>query len=206
VDKKAVALATIKVSYDPQTGFWGSGVRGEQFPLTVSEYDRVIAVSSDGTYRILAPQDKVLLPGKLLYCEVFDLAKGKELTLVYRDENRVAWGKKVHIEKFVTDKVYDLARGSPSGIDYLSARRVPSAVILHFVPAPRQKVAFVEVDLSELKTSGIATRGTRLHAKPVRRVALARATEGKGGGGPARRTPPKQKRGGGKKKGGRGRR
>ena len=184
VSKKAVALPTIRVSYDPETGFWGSSVRNGQFPLTVSEYDRVIAVTSNGTYRVLAPQEKVWLEGKLLYCDVFDPAKGKQFTVVYRDENKVAWGKKVSVEKFITDKVYELTRGSPTGIDYLSARRFPSPITLHFVPAPRQKLRSFEVDLTKLKPCGLQARGARLHSKPVKRVTLVRTAEGAEAGAP----------------------
>ena len=197
VDKKAVALATIKVSYDPQTGFWGSDVKSGEFPLTVSEYDRVIAVTSDGTYRVMAPQDKIWLPGKLLYCDLFEPGKGKQFTVVYRDVNKVAWGKKVTVEKFITDKVYELTRGSPTGIDYLSARKVPSPITLSFVPAPRQKVRSADVDLAKLKPCGLPARGTRLHAKPVRRVTLTKSPEESKAKPPApKRTPRRAGRAG----------
>ncbi len=174
VDKRSVAVAGIKLSYDAQSGFYGSSVRGGTFPLTVSEYDRILAVTADGAYRIMAPQEKLFLPARLLYCAVFDSEQGKNFTVVYRDENKVAWGKRVHIQKYITDKVYDLTGGSPTGIDYLSDRKVGRRIKLAFVPAPRQRVKSTEYDLETLKPCGISARGTRLHAKPVRRVSMVR--------------------------------
>ena len=123
VDKKAVASANIKLGYDEETGFYGSEVRGTEFGLQVTEYDRILAVSSDGTYRIMAPPKKVLLPRKLLYVGVFDPEKGKDFTLVYRDADRNAFGKRVHIESFIHDKEYRFFKDEKGKLDLLARRR-----------------------------------------------------------------------------------
>ena len=175
VDRKSVAKANIRLGYDRATGFFGSSVREQDRQLTVSGYDRILAVSSDGTYRVIAPPEKVLLPKRLIYCARFDPQKGVQFTLIYRDSNKVAWAKKVRIDKFITDKVYNLCNSSPSGIDYLNATGKPHTVRLHFVPKPRQKIRDVEIDLKLINPCGLAARGTRLYAKPVRRIELLTA-------------------------------
>jgi topoisomerase-4 subunit A len=175
VDRKSVAKANIRLGYDRKTGFFGSGVKEQDRQLTVSSYDRILAISSDGTYRIMAPPDKVLLPKRLIYCARFDQEKGLELTLVYRDTDKVAWAKRVRIDKFITDKVYDLCKSSPSGIDYLNSTGKPHTVRLHFVPKKRQKINDTKVDLKLIKPCGLTARGTRLHAKPVRRIEVLTA-------------------------------
>jgi len=81
----------------------------------------------------------------------------------------------VRIDKFITDKVYNLCNSSPSGIDYLNATGKPHTVRLHFVPKPRQKIRDVEIDLKLINPCGLAARGTRLYAKPVRRIELLTA-------------------------------
>ncbi len=170
VDRRAVARANIRLGYDSTTGFFGAAVRGDGLQISVSEYDRVLVVTSDGTYRVMAPADKVLLPGKLLRCEVFDKDKGADLLLVYRDSNRVAWGKRLHVSGFITDKTYDLVRGSEHGIDHLSDGSRGEKVRLRFVPAKRQRLKEVVVDTATIRPCGLAARGTRLHAKPVASV------------------------------------
>jgi len=179
VDRKSVAKANIRLGYDRTTGFFGSSVRKQDRQLTVSSYDRILVVSSDGTYRIIAPPEKVLLPQRLIYCARFDPQKGARFTLIYRDSNKVAWAKKVHIEKFITDKVYNLCNSSPSGIDYLNATGKPHTVKLHFVPKPRQKIKEVKINLQLIKPCGLTARGTRLYAKPVRRIELITASSNK---------------------------
>lgn len=172
IDKKEVARADIKISYDPETGFFGQGVKNQEKSITVSEYDRILVITADGTYRIMAPPDKVLLPAKLLYCKVFDQKKGAAFTLIYRDNNRIAWGKQLHIDKFITDKVYSMFPVSRYGMLYFKEKKSRDTVVLHFVKTPRAKVFKAEYDLSELRLCSNTSRGNRLHAKPVHKITI----------------------------------
>ncbi|HVP20208.1 MAG TPA: DNA topoisomerase IV subunit A [Spirochaetia bacterium] len=173
VDKVAVAKANIRLSYDREAGYFGSSVRGTEFVMTVTEYDRVLAVTADGTYRIMAPPEKAWMPGGLLYAGVFDKAKGAFFTLVYRDANGIAWGKKVHIERFITNKTYWLSKEGSAGIDSLSAEKKTTGTLkLTLVPARRQKVKSVTVDLAKIPVCGLAARGLRLTTKPVQSTEL----------------------------------
>jgi topoisomerase-4 subunit A len=171
VDKKAVATANIRVSYDEETGFFGSDVRGSEFALNVTEYDRILAVSSDGTYRVMAPPKKVLLPRKVLFVGVFDPEKGQDFTLVYRDGERNAFGKRVHIESFIHDKEYRFFKDEKGKLDLLLwGEAAPGRVHLQFVAQKRQRQKEAEFDLGELEFAGIPARGQRLAPKPVARV------------------------------------
>jgi topoisomerase-4 subunit A len=171
VDKKAVATANIRVSYDEETGFFGSDVRGSEFALNVTEYDRILAVSSDGTYRIMAPPKKVLLPRKLLFVGVFDPEKGQDFTLVYRDGERNAFGKRVHIESFIHDKEYRFFKDEKGKLDLLlPGDATPGKVHMTFVAQKRQRQKEADFDLGELEFAGIPARGQRLAPKPVARV------------------------------------
>jgi len=172
VDKVAVAKANIRLSYDREAGYFGSSVRGSEFVMTVTEYDRILAVTADGTYRIMAPPDKAWMPGALLYAGLFDKAKGTHFTFVYRDANGLAWGKKVHIERFITGKTYWLAREGSLGIDFLSDKRAPGVLKLNMVPARRQKVKAVSVDLAKIPPCGLSARGLKLTTKPIQGVEL----------------------------------
>jgi len=167
VDKVAVAKANIRLSYDREVGYFGSSVRGSEFVMTVTEYDRILAVTADGTYRIMAPPEKAWMPGGLLYAGLFDKAKGIHVTLIYRDADGLAWGKKVHIERFITNKTYWLAKEGSLGIDFITEKRPVGIVKLNMVPAKRQKVKSVNVDLAKIPACGLAARGTKITAKPI---------------------------------------
>ncbi|MEZ4215417.1 MAG: DNA topoisomerase IV subunit A [Myxococcota bacterium] len=186
VDKKAVALQNVKLSYDPDTGFFGSAVKGERFKLTVSEFDHVLAIAQDGTYRIMQAPEKQLFSSKLLYCAPFDPEKPEDFTVVYRDAKRFAFAKQISIDKFVRNREYQLVRDKAGRIDLLLRPPEAGVVTLEFVPAKRQRLKSAKFDLGELVPTGTTARGTRLAPKPVAKVSHA-----------PRKEPPPRKLGGG---------
>ncbi len=169
IDKKAVARTNIKVSYDSESGFFGTKVRGDKFQLSVSEYDRILAISRDGSYRVIGVEEKMLIPGKVIYCELFDPEKGKSFTVVYRDKKRVAYAKKIKIEKFIRAKEYSLV--SEGGrVDFLLEEDKPGKVRIEFEPRKYQRLHEATFDLDTLEPTGVHTRGTRLAPKPVVKI------------------------------------
>ena len=64
VDKKAVARQNLRLSYDKKSSFFGTEVRGDQFKMTVSEFEHVLGIAKDGTYRIMNAPEKVLFTGR----------------------------------------------------------------------------------------------------------------------------------------------
>jgi topoisomerase-4 subunit A len=178
VDVRAVARQNIKLAYDPDTGFFGSEVKGSKYQLTVSEYDKILLISRDGSFRIIAPEDKVLIPAPVIYAEIFDPEHGAAFTVVYRDKDRIAWGKKVHIRAFIRDREYELIKGKEGRVDYLIPGDCNDTIHVTFAPAKRQRVHEAEFDLSILEVIGVTARGRRLAPKPVSKVKRIRADGG----------------------------
>jgi len=172
VDKVAVAKANIRLSYDRDAGYFGSSMRGSEFVMNVTEYDRILIVTADGTYRIMAPPEKAWMPGPILHVSVWDPQKGEHFVLVYRDSAKIAWGKRVHIERFITNKTYSLVKEGSVGIDFLSEKKNPGVLQLNMVPFKRQKVKAVSVDLGKIPACGLTARGLKLSTKPVESVQL----------------------------------
>jgi topoisomerase-4 subunit A len=183
VDKVAVAKANIRLSYDREAGYFGSTLRGSEFVMNVTEYDRILTVTADGTYRIMAPPEKAWMPGALLYAAVWDPRKGEHFVLIYRDANKVAWGKRVHIERFITNKTYSLLKEGSIGIDFLSDKKNPGSALLSMVPVKRQKVKAVTVDLGKIPACGLSARGLKLSSKAVQSVRLLPEKERSGKSG-----------------------
>jgi topoisomerase-4 subunit A len=169
VDVRAVSRQNLRVAYDAKTGFFGTQVKGDRFQLDVSEYDKILLISRDGSYRIIGPEDKMLIP-KVIYCKIFDPEQGATFTLVYRGKDRIAYGKKVHIKAFIRDREYELIKGREGRIDLLLEGESEDSVHLEFVPMKRQRVHEAGFDLAELEPTGVTARGRRLAAKPVARI------------------------------------
>lgn len=185
VDKKAVARQNVKLSYDSDTGFFGSAVKGDLFRMSVSEYDVVLAIAADGSYRILPPVDKVFFGTKLLYCHPFDPDAGAEFTVVYRDAKRMCFGKRFRIQKFIRNKEYRLVKDEKGRVDLLLQEGESGSAKLTYVAQKRQRVKGSEYDLSQLEPTSPTARGARLAPKPVARVSFKPAAKKK-------RTPKKK--------------
>ena len=172
VDKVAVAKANIRLSYDRDAGYFGSSMRGSEFVMNVTEYDKILIVTADGTYRIMAPPEKAWMPGPILHASVWDAQKGEHFVLVYRDSAKVAWGKRVHIERFITNKTYSLVKEGSVGIDFLSEKKNPGVLQLNMVPVKRQKIRSITVNLGKIPAGGLTARGLKLSQKAVQSVEL----------------------------------
>ena len=174
VDKKAVARQNIRLAYDPKTQMFGSDVRGSEHSVSVSEYDRILVVSDDGTYRILQAPTKSYIPGKVLYLKRFDVEEGAAFYVVYRDKKKQSFGKLIHILKYIKDREYRLIKDEGGRVDILFAPHddPPGWVHLKHVVQKRQRVKEAFFDLATLDFTSPLARGTRLTPKPVARVSL----------------------------------
>jgi topoisomerase-4 subunit A len=170
VNVRAVARQNLKVAYDADTGLFGTAVKGERFALSVSEYDKILLVSKDGSYRVVGPEEKIFVPGKVIWAGVLDPDEGRTFTVVYRNGDRVAWGKKVHIKAFIKDREYQLVKDPRGAVDLLIEGESDDLVRLDFVPAKRQRVHEADFDLAELDLKGVTALGRRLAPKPVARI------------------------------------
>jgi topoisomerase-4 subunit A len=171
IDVKDVALASLKLSYDPKTRLFGSAVKGSRFKLTVSEHDLVLGISDDGTYRVMTAPEKVFFSGKLIHCEPFDPDRGFEFTVVYRDAARMVYGKRVKVDRFIRNREYQLIKGKGK-VDLLLPDGDEGIASFEFAPAPRQRVKSARFDLTRLELTSVGAKGTRLAAKPVARLKL----------------------------------
>lgn len=173
VSKEEVALAALKVSYDPDTGFFGTAVKGEQYKLTVSEYDKIVIVTADGIYRVVMTPEKLYVGNKVLAIEPFDQDNGLTLTYLYRDPQRMAWAKKIHITGFIRDKEYDLVKDRKGRLEkFWVGGDVDKQVHVYYVPKKRQRKNEDWFDMRTLEACGLAARGTRVGDKPVARMKL----------------------------------
>ncbi len=174
VDVRAVARQNIKVSYDPASGFFGSEVKGTAHQHTVSEYDRFLVICKDGSFRVIGPDAKILIPSKVAYLDIFDQENGKAFTVLYRTKDKVAYAKKIHIQKFIRDREYELIKGKKGKIDQLLPIEIKDTVQLNFVPAKYQRVKEGFFDLSELEVIGVTARGRRMASKPVSKLRVVK--------------------------------
>ena len=187
VDKKAVARQNLRLSYDKKSSFFGTDVRGDQFKMTVSEFEHVLGIAKDGTYRIMNAPEKVLFTGPMIYAELFDPEQGTEFIVVYRDKKKMAFAKKIKIEKFIRNREYRLIKDKGGRVDLLLGPDELGTVHMDFVPAKRQRLKEADFDLAALEWTSPTARGVRMAPKPVGKVKFLAAPEGEGKKKPAKK-------------------
>jgi len=170
VNVRAVARQNLKLAYETETGFFGTAVKGDRFQLTVSEYDRILLISRDGTYRVVSPEEKIFVPGKVMWAGVLDPEEGRTFTVVYRMSDKMTYGKKIHIRAFIKDREYQLVKDPKGRVDFLIEGDSDDLVHMDFVPAKRQRVLQADFDLAELEFKGVGALGRRLAPKPVSKL------------------------------------
>ena len=164
------------MGYDQATGFFGKAVKVYDREIKCSEYDKVIAIMNNGVYRIMAPTEKILLEGKLIYLELFDADKGIDLVVIYRDKEKIPWAKKVQIKAFIKDREYELIKDGAGKIDHLLFGNAGTKGVItsQMVPAPRLRVTEETFDLKSLEPCGMAARGTRIAERATAKTVVSR--------------------------------
>lgn len=197
VDKKSVARQNLRLSFDKKSNFYGSEVRGDQFKLTISEFEFVLGIAKDGTYRVMSAPEKVFFTAPMIYAEIFDPDVGVEFTVVYRDKKRIVYAKKIKIEKFIRNREYRLIKEKGGRVDLLLPEGEGGTIRMDFVPAKRQRIKTADFDLRDLELTSASARGTRMGPKPVAKIKLEadkkpKKVEKKSvkRGGSAKSTPP----------------
>jgi topoisomerase-4 subunit A len=171
--KHEVALQNVKLSFDPETGFFGSAIKaGSRHKMTVSEYDKILIVFQNGTYRFVDPPEKLFVGKRVLAVEAFNKDEGIVLTYLYRDTDKCSWAKKIHITGFIKDKEYELIKGKAGKVDKLWVGGVEKLIQMLFVPMKRQRKREEWFHLENLDFCGLQARGTRLSTRAVEKVKI----------------------------------
>jgi len=180
IDVKEVSLRNLKVGYDQQGGFVGTGVKGE-VSFDASEYDRIVAFFRDGTYRVLPVTEKHFLGKEVAFCGIQD--RDRVYTAAYREPGkRLAYGKRFRIESFILEKEY---RFIPSGCSLLLFSGKDGLTLeFYFEKMKRARTRKGETAFAEIGLKGVAARGIRLGGNRV--ISSIRALE------PQQPPPPRE--------------
>ncbi len=163
IDKREVAIANLKLGYDPQTGFIGTAVKGEK-SWNVSELDRILYFLADGTYKVVPVQEKLMMTGKVLWCGPCD--KEKVFACVYRDKkSRIAYVKRFAIGGYILDREYPFMPENSELMVFLERENV--LLDYWFERRRNMKTRKGETLLSEVTVKGVKAKGIQLCGKKI---------------------------------------
>ncbi|MFP3983074.1 MAG: DNA topoisomerase IV subunit A [Desulfurivibrionaceae bacterium] len=186
VEVREAAPSNLTVSYSRESGFFGHQVEGgEEFAFSCSEYDRIMIIFKDGSYRITNPAAKVFLGHDLLWAGVYkeDLL----FNVIYRDgEESCSYLKRFKAPRFILDREYRLfPEHRDSFIQHLSLGE-EGRLRIYFRPSKRARSNYQDVEFSDFLVKGTGARGKRLSTRIVQRVRELKAKDEE----KSPRTPP----------------
>jgi topoisomerase-4 subunit A len=173
IDMRAIETRTVKVGFDPATGFVGTKVTGGHI-FECTNFDKILLVYKDGTYSVINLPDKQYVhheDKKVVFAGVAD--KKSVLSLVYKDpQTQLCYVKRFIVTQFILEKTYRYFDEGMS-LEYLTTQPNVS-VELQFVPKAGQKVSKAQFNLDSALVKGFAAKGIRISNKPVKKVAVVK--------------------------------
>lgn len=163
INKREVAIANLKLGFDPETGFIGTSVKGSR-SWNVSELDRILYFLGDGTYKVVPMQEKLMITGEVLWCG--PCAKERVYACVYRDrKSRVAYVKRFAVGGYILDREYLYMPENSELMVFLDRENV--LLDYWFERRKNMKTRKGETLLSEIAVKGVKAKGIQLCGKKV---------------------------------------
>ena len=164
IEATKVVVANQKLYVNRDEGFFGTGLKKDEYVCECSDIDEVIVFLRSGKYMITKVQDKAFFGKSIYHIKVFNRNDTRTIyNVLYRDgRNGDIMMKRCAITGITRDKEYDITKGTEgSQILYMSANPNGEAEILKVFlkPRPRLRNLIMELDFSQLAIKGRQSQG-----------------------------------------------
>jgi topoisomerase IV subunit A len=179
VDVREAAVRDRELRYDDGTGYLGCDLKGGVKLFEVSQYDRVLVIRADGSYKVIGAPEKLFVGSGMLFCGFADKEElGKNLfSIVYQDKkSKQLYIKRCTIEQYIIEKEYKLL--PEDGKPLAFTIREDQEVVLKYKPKPRLKVLEESFPVSDFLVKSAKAGGVRLSTKEVKSIKLRKAKQG----------------------------
>jgi len=171
LDLRSIETRTIKVGFDPATGFVGTKVSSED-SFECTNFDKLLVLFKNGSYVVSNMPEKQYVHhegNKVVFVGVAD--KKSVISAIYKDpKTNYCYAKRFVIDKFILDKSY---RYVQEGMDLALVSTQPQvSVELQFVPKAKQKANEMQFDVNQVLIKGVTAKGIRIANKAVKKVLL----------------------------------
>ncbi|MDR1931870.1 MAG: DNA topoisomerase IV subunit A [Spirochaetales bacterium] len=176
VDVREAAVRNLKLRYDDETGYIGTGISGGTALFEVSQFDKIIVIRKNGMYTVQNTPEKLFVDKGALYCgfaEKEQLAK-RVFSVIYMDpKTKIGYVKRTHIETWILDKPYELV---PEGMELLKlTSREDSVVQVEYLPAPKLKKLTDAIPLKKFAVKGLKAAGIKISPKKIKTAQFVKA-------------------------------
>lgn len=171
VDVRAVTAKTVKIGFDPASGFVGTKVSGPQ-SFECSNFDKILLLYNNGTYQVINIPEKQYVHhqnNKVCYVGVAD--KKTIFNLACRDpKTNIAYAKRFIVQKFLVGKSYSFM-DEKMELMFLSTKSNPVLELI-FVPQVKQRVSQTTFNFDQLAVKGYSAKPNKMASRPVKKFLL----------------------------------
>jgi len=177
IEATKVALRNTKLYVNKEEGFFGTGLKKDEYVADCSDIDDVIVFLRDGKMMISKVDEKKFIGKDIIHIAVFDKNDKRTIyNMMYRDgKNGATFIKRFNVSGVTRDKFYDLTQEKPgSMVSYFSANPNGEAEVVTILLRQVGSVKKLkwDVDFSDIAIKGRASKGNTVSKYPIKKIEL----------------------------------
>jgi topoisomerase-4 subunit A len=177
IEATKVVLRNTKLYVNKEEGFFGTGLKKDEYVADCSDIDDVIVFLRDGRMMIAKVDDKKFVGKDIIHIAVFDKNDKRTIyNMMYRDgKNGSTFIKRFNVSGVTRDKFYDLTQeNAGSMVLYFSANPNGEAEVVTILLRQVGSVKKLkwDVDFSDIAIKGRASRGNTVSKYPIKKIEL----------------------------------
>ena len=177
IEATKVVLRNTKLYVNKEEGFFGTGLKKDEYVADCSDIDDVIVFLRDGKIMISKVDDKKFVGKDIIHIAVFDKNDKRTIyNMIYRDgKNGSTFIKRFNVSGVTRDKFYDLTQEKPgSQVLYFSANPNGEAEVVTILLRQVGSVKKLkwDVDFTDIAIKGRASRGNTVTKYPIKKIEL----------------------------------
>lgn len=177
IEATEVVAKNAKLYVDRKEGFFGTGLKKDEFVCECSDIADIIVFRKDGKYQVSRIADKVFAGKDIIHIDVWK--KGDDRTTynaIYVDgKTGRTFAKRFQVQSITRDREYDMTTGENGSKPlYFTANPNGEAevVTVQLTQGSRARNKVFDYDFSELEIKGRSSKGNTVTKYPVRKVSL----------------------------------
>ena len=177
IEATKVVLRNTKLYVNKEEGFFGTGLKKDEYVADCSDIDDVIVFLRDGKMMIAKVDDKKFVGKDIIHIAVFDKNDKRTIyNMMYRDgKNGSTFIKRFNVSGVTRDKFYDLTQEKAgSQVLYFSANPNGEAEVVTILLRQVGSVKKLkwDIDFTDIAIKGRASRGNTVTKYPIKKIEL----------------------------------
>jgi topoisomerase IV subunit A len=177
IEATKVVLRNTKLYVNKEEGFFGTGLKKDEYVADCSDIDDVIVFLRDGNMMISKVDDKKFVGKDIIHISVFDKNDKRTIyNMIYRDgKNGSSFIKRFNVSGVTRDKAYDLTNGTAgSQVLYFSHNPNGEAEVITILLRQVGSIKKLkwDVDFADIAIKGRVSKGNTVTKYPIKKIEL----------------------------------